>query len=97
MGEVGRPIRILDNPQSSAFYQQTIDEASYTIHQIEGLTFNENIEDQDAYEELGTSYSNKDLHGRYNAKVDKDGNVILSPNESYGTNHPANLHGYRVS
>lgn len=94
MGEVGRPIRILDNPQSSAFYQQTIDEASYNPSN-RTLTFNENIEDQDAYEELGTSYSNKDF-GRYNAKVDKDGNVILSPNESYGTNDPADLHGYRV-
>lgn len=102
MGPVGMPIRILDNPGSSEFYQRTIDKATYDPVEAERLSgvpgqhliFNENIADRSAYDDLGRDLSNKDF-GRYTAQVDGQGNVIVE--DEYDTNRSALWHWNRLS
>ncbi len=91
-GPLGRPIRILDNPGSSDFYQQTVDAGTYDPS-AGTVTFNQNIKDQDEYERLGSNTSNKDF-GRYVGNVDGEGTVTID-SDSYGTNDPAELQFYR--
>ena len=92
LGPAGQPFRIMENPASSEFYQRTIDEAKLDPDRNE-LVFNEDIENQRAYDELGRDLSNKDF-GRYRAKVNEDGDVIVS--DEYNTNRSALWHYNRL-
>ena len=92
-GPLGRPFRIEDNQKSSDFYQQTIDAATYDPKERR-LTYNQNVEDREKYDELGGSLSNKDF-GRYNATVAEDGTVRVD-SDVYDTNRDNEWHMQRV-
>ena len=91
-GPVGMPFRIMDNPGSSEFYQRTIDEATFDP-ESNTLVFNEDIDNQQAYDDLGRDLSNKDF-GRYRADVNEAGDVIVS--DEYDTNRSARWHYNRL-
>ena len=92
LGPVGMPFRIMENPASSEFYQRTIDEAKLDPDR-NVLVFNENIDNQQAYDELGRDLSNKDF-GRYFANVTDDGRVIVD--DEFGTNRIPAWHRKRA-
>tara|TARA_B100001121_G_scaffold186980_1_gene163323 strand:+ start:418 stop:1086 length:669 start_codon:yes stop_codon:yes gene_type:complete len=92
LGPVGQPLRILDNPASNEFYQQTIDAADYDPER-DVVIFNQDIADQQAYDELGRDFSNKDF-GQYVAKVEDDGSVIVD--DEFGTNRIPAWHRKRA-
>ena len=92
MGPAGMPLRILDNPGSSDFYQRTINAAKYDPAS-QTVTFNENIDDLGVYDELGRDLSNKDC-GRYVGDVMPDGSVIVD--DDYDTNRSALWHYRRL-
>ena len=91
-GPVGMPFRIMDNPGSNEFYQRTIDEATFDP-ESNTLVFNEDIDNQQAYDDLGRDLSNKDF-GRYRADVNEAGDVIVS--DEYDTNRSARWHYNRL-
>jgi len=91
-GPVGKPFRIMDNPGSNEFYQRTIDEATFDP-ESNTLVFNEDIDNQQAYDDLGRDLSNKDF-GRYRADVNEAGDVIVS--DEYDTNRSARWHYNRL-
>ncbi len=93
MGPLGMPLRILDNPGSSEFYQQTIDAADYDPER-QVVIFNQDMQDQAAYESLGRDFSNKDF-GQYVGQVMPDGSVIVD--DDYDTNRSALWHWNRLS
>jgi len=91
-GPIGMPIRILDNPKSSEFYQKTVDAADFNPETNE-VIFNQNIKNKDAYDELGQNFSNKDF-GRYVGKVGSDGTVMVE--DDYDTNRSVPWHLKKV-
>ena len=93
MGPAGMPLRILDNPGSSEFYQRTIDAAEYHPP-TNTVNFYEGIDDPGVYDELGRDLSNKDF-GRYVGDVMPDGSVIVD--DDYDTNRSALWHWNRLS
>ncbi len=92
LGTVGQPFRIMENPASNEFYQRTIDEATFDPDR-NALIFNEDIDNQNAYDALGKDFSNKDF-GRYYANVTEDGRVIVD--DEFGTNHIPAWHRLRA-
>ena len=92
LGTAGQPFRILENPASNEFYQRTIDEAKLDPDR-NVLVFNENIDNPQAYDELGRDLSNKDF-GRYVANVEPDGSVIVD--DEFGTNRIPAWHRRRA-
>ena len=92
MGPAGMPLRILDNPGSSEFYQQTIDAADYDPER-QVVIFNKDVENQAEYDRLGGDLSNKDF-GQYVGQVQPDGSVIVD--DDYDTNRSARWHYNRL-
>ena len=92
LGTAGQPFRILENPASSEFYQQTIEKAKLDPDR-NVLVFNENIDNQQAYDDLGNNFSNKDF-GRYVANIEPDGSVIVD--DEFGTNRIPAWHRRRA-
>jgi len=92
LGAAGQPFRIMENPASSEFYQQTINEAKLDPDR-NVLVFNEDIDNQQAYDDLGNNFSNKDF-GRYVANIEPDGSVIVD--DEFGTNRNAAWHRKRA-
>ena len=92
LGPAGQPFRIMENPASSEFYQRTINAADVDRDR-NVVIFNEDIENQQAYDELGRDLSNKDF-GRYRADVNEAGDVIVS--DEYNTNRSALWHYNRL-
>ncbi len=92
LGTAGQPFRIMENPASSEFYQQTIDAADYDPER-NVVVFNQDIEDQQAYDELGRDFSNKDF-GQFVGQVGPDGSVIV--NDEFGTNRIPAWHRKRA-
>ena len=92
LGTAGQPFRIMENPASSEFYQQTIDAADYDPER-NVVVFNEDIKDQQAYDELGRDFSNKDF-GQFVGQVGPDGSVIV--NDEFGTNRTPAWHRKRA-
>lgn len=82
LGTVGQPFRIMENPASSEFYQKQINAADYD-RERNVVVFNEDIKDQQAYDELGQDFSNKDF-GQFVGQVGPDGSVIVD--DEFGTN-----------
>jgi len=93
LGTAGQPFRIMENPASSEFYQQTIDAADYDPER-NVVVFNQDIENQQAYDELGRNFSNKDL-GQYLGKVDPETGVV-TVNDEFGTNRIPAWHRKRA-
>lgn len=93
LGPAGMPIRILDNPGSSEFYQQTIDAADYDPER-QVVIFNQDMQNRPEYDRLGQDFSNKDF-GQYVGKVQPDGSVIVD--DDYDTNRSALWHWNRLS
>ena len=93
LGAAGQPFRIMENPASSEFYQQTINAADYDP-QRNVVVFNEDIENQQAYDELGRNFSNKDL-GQYLGEVDPETGVVTVDDE-FGTNRIPAWHRKRA-
>jgi hypothetical protein len=93
LGTAGQPFRIMENPASSEFYQQTIDAADYDPER-NVVVFNEDIENQQAYDELGRNFSNKDL-GQYLGEVDPETGVV-TVNDEFGTNRIPAWHRKRA-
>ena len=92
LGTAGQPFRIMENPASNEFYQRTIEEAKFDPER-NALIFNEDIDNQQAYDDLGKYFSNKDF-GRYFAKVTDDGRVIVD--DEFGTNRIPAWHRKRA-
>lgn len=92
LGTAGQPFRIMENPASSEFYQQAIDAADYDPER-NVVVFNQDIEDQQAYDELGRDFSNKDF-GQFVGQVGPDGSVIV--NDEFGTNRIPAWHRKRA-
>lgn len=92
LGTAGQPFRIMENPASSEFYQQTIDAADYDPER-NVVVFNEDIKDQQAYDELGRDFSNKDF-GQFVGQVGPEGSVIV--NDEFGTNRIPAWHRKRA-
>jgi len=92
LGPAGMPFRIQENPASNEFYQRTINEATFDPDR-NALVFNENIDNPQAYDELGRDFSNKDF-GRYYADVMDDGSVIVD--DEFGTNRIPAWHRKRA-
>lgn len=92
LGTAGQPFRIMENPASSEFYQQTIDAADYDPER-NVVVFNEDIKDQQAYDELGRDFSNKDF-GQFVGQVGPGGSVIV--NDEFGTNRIPAWHRKRA-
>ena len=92
LGTAGQPFRILENPASNEFYQRTIEEAKFDPER-NALIFNEDIDNPQAYDELGRDFSNKDF-GRYYADVEDDGSVIVD--DEFGTNRIPAWHRKRA-
>ena len=93
MGPAGMPLRILDNPESSEFYQQTIDVARHDPER-QVVVFNKDIADRAEYNRLGGSLRNKDF-GQYVASIQPNGDVIVD--DDYDTNRSALWHWNRLS
>jgi len=92
MGPLGRPFKIMENPGSSEFYQQTIDAADYDPERQE-LIFNRNMQNQAEYGRLGRDLSNKDF-GQYKGQIMPDGSVMVD--DDYDTNRSARWHYERL-
>jgi hypothetical protein len=92
MGPLGRPFKIMDNPGSSEFYQQTIDAADYDPER-QVVIFNQGMRNQAEYDRLGRDLSNKDF-GQYMGQVQPDGSVIVD--DDYDTNRSALWHYNRL-
>ena len=92
LGTAGQPFRILENPASSQFYQRTIDAADYDPDR-DVVVFNQDIDNQQDYDELGRDLSNKDF-GQYVAKVEPDGSVVVD--DDFGTNRIPAWHRRRA-
>jgi|TARA_R100000084_G_C4596714_1_gene121127 hypothetical protein len=91
-GPVGMPFRVMDNPGSSAFYQQAINAAD--IDDERGVViFNEDMQNQDEYRRLGRDLSNKDF-GQFVGKVMPNGDVMVD--DDYDTNRSARWHYNRL-
>lgn len=93
LGTVGQPFRIMENPASNEFYQRTIDEAKF-YPKSNTLVFNEDIDNRQAYDELGRDFRNKDI-GRYYANVNPETGVVTVDDE-FGTNHIPAWHRLRA-
>lgn len=92
LGTAGQPFRILENPASSEFYQKQINVADYDpVRNV--VIFNKDIEDQQAYDELGRDFSNKDF-GQFVGQVGPDGEVIVD--DDFGTNRIPAWHRKRA-
>jgi len=93
LGTAGQPFRIMENPASNEFYQQTIDAAEY-YPERNVVVFNENIPNQEVYDELGRNFSNKDF-GQYYGEVNPEtGGVTV--NDEFGTNRIPAWHRKRA-
>ena len=91
-GPVGMPFRIMDNPGSSAFYQQAINAAD--LDDERGVViFNEDMQNQDEYRRLGRDLSNKDF-GQFLGKIMPNGDVMVD--DDYDTNRSARWHYNRL-
>lgn len=92
LSTAGQPFRILENPASSEFYQKQINAADYDpVRNV--VIFNKDIEDQQAYDELGRDFSNKDF-GQFVGQVGPDGEVIVD--DDFGTNRIPAWHRKRA-
>ena len=92
LGPAGQPFRIMENPASSEFYQRTINAADVDRDR-NVVIFNEDIENQQAYDELGRDFRNKDF-GQFVAKIEPDGSVIVD--DDFGTNRIPAWHRRRA-
>lgn len=92
LGTAGQPFRIMENPASSEFYQKQINAADYD-RERNVVVFNQDIEDQQAYDALGRDFSNKDF-GQFVGKVGDDGSVTV--NDEFGTNRTPAWHRERA-
>ena len=78
--------------QLNQFYQKQINVADYDpVRNV--VIFNKDIEDQQAYDELGRDFSNKDF-GQFVGQVGPDGEVIVD--DDFGTNRIPAWHRKRA-
>jgi len=93
LGPAGMPLRVMDNPGSSQFYQQAINAADYDPER-QVVIFNKDIENQAEYDRLGQNLSNKDF-GQFVGQIQPDGSVIVD--DDYDTNRSALWHWNRLT
>jgi LysM repeat protein len=89
-GNLGKPFAIQSNPETDKFLQNTVNASTKSDGKV---TFNQNIQDKNAYNTLGSNIANK-AFGRYQGKVNKAGDVIVK--DDYDTNRSVDWHKNRA-